>query len=66
MRHERLLNQATMRGTEAILQQLPPEHSPELEQIIHQSVRQAVLYYADGLAALSRQLEPLRQRRARA
>ena len=36
-----------------------------LEEAIRQSVRQAVLYYADGLATLSRQLEPLRHGRAR-
>jgi hypothetical protein len=66
MRHERLLNQATMLGTEAILQQLPAAHSPELEQTIRQSVRQAVLYYAVGLDTLSRQLHPLRHAKARA
>jgi hypothetical protein len=54
-----------MLGTEAILQQLPAEHTPELERAIHQSVRQAVLYYADGLTTSSRQLEPLRHGRAR-
>ncbi len=66
MHHERLLNQAAMLGTEAILQQLPAEHSPELEQAIRQSVRQAVLYYAEGLEALDRQLGPFTHGRARA
>lgn len=65
MPHERLLNQTTMLGTEAILQQLPAEHSPELEQAIRESVRQAVLYYAEGLDTIDRQLRPLAQQRAR-
>ena len=57
--HQRLLNEATRHGTEEILQQMPAEHSPELEQAIRQGVRQAVLYYAEGLDTLSRQLRPL-------
>jgi hypothetical protein len=64
--HQRLLNQATMLGTAAILQQLPAEHSPELEQAIRESVRQAVLYYAAGLETLDRQLHPLTHGKARA
>jgi hypothetical protein len=59
MRHERLLNQATMHGTDAVLQQLPAEHSPELEKAIRQGVRQAVLYYAHSLDTIDRQLRPL-------
>ena len=65
MHHERLLNQATMLGTEAILQQLPAEHSRELERAIRQGVRQAVLYYAEGVDTLDRQLHPLTHGRAR-
>jgi hypothetical protein len=65
MHHERLLNHATMLGTEEILQQLPVQHSRELEQAIRQSVRQAILHYADGLDTLDRQLRPLAHGRAR-
>jgi hypothetical protein len=57
--HQRLLNEAALFGTEEILRQMPAEHSPELEHAIRQGVRQAVLYYADGLDTLSRQLHPL-------
>jgi hypothetical protein len=62
--HQRLLNEATRLGTEEILQQLPATHSPDLEQVIRQGIRQAVLHYAEGLDSLSRPLHPLSQRRA--
>jgi len=65
MPHERLVNQAAMLGTEAILQQLPAEHTPALERAIHQSVRQAVLHYAQELEALNRRLRPLAHAGAR-
>jgi hypothetical protein len=56
--HQRLLNEATLLGTEGLLQQLPVEYSQALEQAIHQQVRQAVLHYASGLDTLARQLDP--------
>ena len=64
--HQRLSNGATLHGTEEILRQMPVEHSPELEQAIRQGVRQGVLYYAEGLDRLSRQLHPLDRGKARA
>jgi hypothetical protein len=42
------------------------EYSPELEQAIRQGVRQAVLFYAEGLETLSRQLHPLDHGKSRA
>jgi hypothetical protein len=60
------LNEATLLGTEEILRQIPAEHSPELEQAVRQGVRQAVLFYAEGLDTLSRQLRPLDHAKARA
>ncbi|MBV9123700.1 MAG: hypothetical protein JO112_10120 [Planctomycetes bacterium] len=57
--HQRLLHEATSHGTETTLQLLPTEDSPELEQAIRQGVHQAILYYADGLETLWRQLYPL-------
>jgi hypothetical protein len=44
---------------------MPAEHSPELEQAIRQGVRQGVLYYAQGLDTLTRQLHPLEYGKAR-
>ena len=64
--HPRLLNEATLLGTSAILQQLPAEYSQDLEEAIRQGVRQAVLHYAQGLDTLARQLHPLQQAKARA
>ena len=64
--HPRLLNEATMLGTEEILRQMPAEHGPELEEAVRQGVRQAVLHYAHGLDTLARQLHPLDQAKARA
>jgi hypothetical protein len=63
--HQRLLNEATLHGAGEVLRQMPAEHSPELEHAIRQGVRQAVLYYADGLETLSRQLHPLERGKAR-
>jgi hypothetical protein len=63
--HQRLLNEATLHGTEEVLRQMPAAYSPEMEQAIRQGVRQAVLYYACGLDTLSRQLEPLQRGKAR-
>jgi hypothetical protein len=57
--HRRLLNQATTHGTGEILRQMPVEHSPELEQAIHQGVRQAVLYYALGLDSWDQPRRPI-------
>ncbi|HTU22718.1 MAG TPA: hypothetical protein VMG10_32055 [Gemmataceae bacterium] len=56
--HKRLVNEATLHGTEVILRLMPAEYSPELEQAIRQGVRQAVLYYAGGMNTLSRQSDP--------
>jgi hypothetical protein len=64
--HQRLLNEATQHGTAEVLRQSPAEYSPELEQAIRQGVRQAVLYYAEGLDRLSRQLYPLGRGKVRA
>jgi hypothetical protein len=55
----RLLNEATLLGTESILEQMPVEHSAALEQTIRQGVRQAVLRYADGIDTIERQIHPL-------
>lgn len=59
--HQRLLNEATMLGTEEILRQMPAEYSPALEQAIFQGVRQGILHYAHGLDTLARPLRPLDQ-----
>ena len=64
--HPRLLNEASLLGTELILQQLPAEYSPALEEAIRQGVRQAVLHYAHGLDTLARQMHPLERAKARA
>jgi hypothetical protein len=64
--HPRLLNEATLLGTDLILQQLPAEYSQALEETIRQGVRQALLHYAHGLDTLARQLRPLDQAKARA
>jgi hypothetical protein len=64
--HPRLLNEATMLGTEEILRQIPAEYSQALEETIRQGVRQAVLHYAHCLDTLARQLHPLDQAKARA
>ena len=66
MLHQRLLSEATLLGTEEILRRMPAEHSPELEQAVREGVRQAVLFYAQGLDTLSRQLRPLDHAKARA
>ena len=57
--HQRLLNEATLQGTEEVLRQMPAPCSPELEQAIRRAVRQAVLHYAEGMDTLHRQLHPL-------
>jgi hypothetical protein len=64
--HQRLLNEATLHGTEMILGRMPAEDSPELEHAVRQGVRQALLYYAEGMDTLSRQLHPLQHGRVRA
>jgi len=65
--HQRLMNEATLHGTEEVMRLMPVEHSPQLEKAIRHGVRQAVLYYAYGLDSLSRRLHPLGQaRKARA
>jgi hypothetical protein len=63
MRHERLLLKATRVGVDTILQQLPAEHSPELEQAVRDGVRQAVLSYAYALEDLASKLDPIRYRK---
>jgi hypothetical protein len=57
--HQRLLSEATLQGTEEILRHMPVPYTLELEQVVHRAVRQAVLYYAEGMDTLSRQLHPL-------
>jgi hypothetical protein len=64
--HQRLLNEATLHGTAEVLSQMPAEYSPELEHAIRQGIRQAMLYYTDGLDTLSRQLHPLERAKVRA
>ena len=64
--HQRLFAEATRYGTGEVLRQMPAAYSPELEQAIREGVRQAVLYYTDGLESLSRQLHPLERGRDRA
>ncbi|HEY7328646.1 MAG TPA: hypothetical protein VH592_13460 [Gemmataceae bacterium] len=59
--HQRLLNEATRFGTAEVLRQMPAQYSQELEQAIRQGVRQAILYYTDGLESLDRRLHPLGQ-----
>ena len=64
--HPRLLNEATMLGTAAVLQQLPAEYSPAVEEAVRQGVRQAVRHYARGLDTLARQLHTLDNAKGRA
>jgi hypothetical protein len=59
--HRCLANEATMHGTQAILQMLPAEHSPALEDAIRDGVRQAVLHYALALDRQEHQLHSLAQ-----
>jgi hypothetical protein len=62
--HQRLLNEATQHGTAEALRLSPTEYSLELEKAIRQGVRQAVLYYAEGLDRLERRLHPTERRKA--
>ena len=64
--HQRLLHEATRYGTSEVLRLMPAAYSPELEEAIRQGVRQAVLYYAEGLDSLERRLNPLERGKARA
>jgi hypothetical protein len=64
--HQRLLNEATLHGTQEVLRHMPVPYSPELEHAIRHGVRCAVLCYAHGLDTLSRQLPPLERGEARA
>jgi hypothetical protein len=65
--HQRLLNEATLLGTEEILRRMPAPHSAELEQAMYRAVRQSILHYFEGLDTLSRQRHPLDHgRKARA
>jgi len=59
--HQRLLNEATRFGTGETLRQMPAAYSPELEEAIRQGVRQAILYYAEGMDRLDQRLHPLDQ-----
>lgn len=63
---QQLVNAATIHGTDEVLRLMPAENSPALVQAIRHGVRQAVLYYADGLDTLSRQLHPLERGKLRA
>ena len=62
--HQRLLHEATQHGTAEALRLSPAEYSLELEQAIRQGVRQAVLYYHEGLDNLQRRLHPIERRKA--
>jgi hypothetical protein len=62
--HQRLLHEATQHGTAEALRLSPAEYSLELEQAIRQGVRQAVLYYAEGLDNVERRIHPLECRKA--
>jgi hypothetical protein len=64
--HRCLLSEATQHGTAEALRQSPAEYTPELEQAIRQGVRQAVLYYAEGLDSLQRRIHPLERGKVRA
>ena len=64
--HQRLLNEATQHGTAEVLRLSPCEYSSELEQAIRQGIRQAVLYYVEGLDSLQQRLHPLERGRNRA
>ena len=57
--HQPLLNEATLQGTQVILQHLPAAYSPELHEVIRQGVRHSILHYCAGLETLERQLHPL-------
>jgi hypothetical protein len=59
--HRRLLNEATLLGTQEILRQMPAEYSRELEEAVREGVRRAIMHYAAGLDGLDRQLRPLDQ-----
>jgi hypothetical protein len=59
--HQRLLNEATRFGTAEVLRQMPAAYSTELEEAIRQGVRQAILYYAEGLERLDQRLHPIEQ-----
>jgi hypothetical protein len=62
---QRLLNEATAYGTDEVLQHMPVQYGPELEQAIRQGVRSAVLYYADGLDSLEQRLHPIERGKVR-
>ena len=66
MPHQRLLNEATHLGAEKILQLLPADIRPGLEQSVHQAVSEAVIHYAEGIETLTRQLHHLHRERNRA
>ena len=65
MIYQRLLHEATHLGAEKILDRLPADLQPVLEQAVHQAVREAVLHYAEGMETLSRQLHPIQHARSR-
>jgi len=65
MLHQRLLNEAAQLGADNILQQLPADLRPTLEESVHQAVREAVSHYAAGLDTISRQMNPLQRQRSR-
>jgi len=65
MPYQRLLNEATHLGADKILQQLPADLRPTMEQGVHQAIREAVYHYAEGLDTISRQLNPLQRQRSR-
>lgn len=59
--HQRLLNEATRFGTGEVLRLMPAAYSSEMEEAIRQGVRQAILYYTEGLEKLDQRLHPLDQ-----
>jgi len=65
MLHRRLLNEATQLGADKILQRLPADLRPALEESVHNAVREAVSYYAAGMDTISRQMNPLQRQRSR-
>jgi hypothetical protein len=64
--HQRLVQEATRYGTAEVLRLMPAAYSQELEQAIRQGVRQAILYYAEGLDGLERRVHPLERGNERA
>jgi hypothetical protein len=62
--HQRLLGEAALLGTEAILGRMPAPYSAALEQAIYQAVRYSILYYVEQLEVLAGQRRPAADRRS--